>query len=249
MVVVGIIPARYESTRFRGKPLAKICGKTMIEWVYKRALKCQKLKSLIVATDDVRILRTVESFGGTAQMTPKECQSGTDRIAYLAKNLECDVVVNIQGDEPLIESKPLESLIGLFEEEKNLQMGTLITKIKNKKEIKNPNCVKVVIDRNNFAIYFSRSSIPYLRDIKPSDFTFYRHIGIYAYKRDSLLEFATLTQGKLEKAESLEQLRAIENGIKIKTAFVENWIGVSVDKKEDIQKVEEEIKKGGILPP
>lgn len=249
MNVVGIIPARYDSKRFPGKPLALICGKPMIEWVYKRALKCKKLNSLIVATDDQRILKTVESFGGLAEMTPKECQSGTDRIAYLAKNLDCDVVLNIQGDEPLIESEAIESLIGLFEEQKDLQMGTLITKMKSKKDVENPNCVKVIIDKYNFAIYFSRSPIPYVRDKKPSDFTFYKHIGIYAYKRDFLLKFSVLPQGKLEKAESLEQLRAIENGLKIKTSFVEKWIGVSVDRKEDILKVEEKIKKGGILPP
>ena len=249
MNAVGIIPARYQSTRFPGKPLAKIMEKPMIEWVYKRAKNCKSFSSLIVATDDSRIFDTVKSFGGNCVMTPSTLPSGTDRIAFAVKEVECDIVVNIQGDEPLIEPEPLEALIELFQKDKELQMATLITPLTNENELTNPNIVKTVIDKENFCLYFSRSPIPYLRRMKFCETSFYKHIGIYGYRKDFLLKFALMPMGKLEEAESLEQLRAIENGIRIKSAIVENWRGVSVDTPFDIKKVEEEIKKGGINPP
>lgn len=249
MDVVGIIPARYQSTRFLGKPLAKIMGKPMIEWVYKRAGKCRRLSSLIVATDDERIFNAVTSFGGKCVMTPKTLSSGTDRIAMAAKEIDCDIVLNIQGDEPLIEPEPLEMVIELFQKERDLKMSTLIAPLTFEDEFNNPNIVKVVIDKDNYCLYFSRSPIPYCRNIKFGDISFYKHIGIYGYRKDFLLKFASMPKGKLEESESLEQLRSLENGIKIKSAIVEKWRGISVDSPEDIELVEEEIKKGGFLPP
>lgn len=249
MNTVGIIPARYQSTRFPGKPLAKICGKPMIEWVYKRAANCRRFSSLIVATDDERIFETVSSFGGSCVLTPKDIPSGTDRIALAAKNLDCDIIINIQGDEPLIEPLPLEALIDLFQQDNELKMATLITPLTIEEELKNPNIVKVVIDKENFCLYFSRSPVPYLREIKFNEFSFYKHIGIYGYRKDYLLKFASTPPQKLEKAESLEQLRALETGVKIKAEKVEKWRGISVDTPEDIKKAEDEIKKGGIIPP
>lgn len=246
---VGVIPARYDSVRFPGKPLAKICGKTMIEWVYKRVAQCKNLSSVFVATDDDRIFKEVQSFGGKCIMTPKECISGTDRVARASENICSDIVVNIQGDEPLIAPYSVDILVNLFKKNCDLSMGTLITPIKNKYELYDSNTVKVVVDKDFFCIYFSRSPIPYLREDKFDNFTFFKHIGIYAYKKDFLLKFSSMKQSKLEKAEKLEQLRALENGFKIKSEIIPHWIGLSVDTPNDIVKVEEEIKKGGISPP
>lgn len=249
MKAVGIIPARYDSVRFPGKPLAKICGKPMIEWVYKRVFECKNLSSVFVATDDERIYKEVKSLKGECIMTPKQCTSGTDRVAHASERISCDIVVNIQGDEPLIDPSSVEILVNLFEKDNSLLMATLITPIKNIDELYDSNTVKVVVDKDLFCLYFSRSPIPYLRDDKIDNFTFFKHIGIYAYKKDFLLKFSSMKESKLEKAEKLEQLRALENGFKIKSEIIPHWIGLSIDTPNDIAKVEEEIKKGGIFPP
>lgn len=211
---LGVIPARFGSTRFEGKPLAEINGKTMIEWVYKRACK-SNLDKVIVATDDSRIYEKVIDFGGEAIYTSKEHNTGTDRIAEVAEKLgDYNIIINIQGDEPLIEPEMINSLIEPFKNDKTLKMGTLKHKITNPDEIQNENIVKVATDLYDFALYFSRSAIPFLRT--KGNIDYYRHIGIYGYEREFLLKYAKLQQTPLEKSESLEQLRALENGYKIK---------------------------------
>ena len=249
MRVVGVIPARLKSERFPEKPLKKICGYPMIEWVYKRAKLCNEIDEVVVATDDLKIFNCVKSFGGNVVMTSSECPSGTDRVGEVAKKINCDVVINIQGDEPLVDPHSLRKLVLLFSENEDLKMATLITKIDKKKELNNKNVVKVVVDKENYALYFSRSKIPFLRNLEFRDFTFYKHIGIYGYNREFLLKFLSMKKGVLEEAESLEQLRAIENGTRIKCAIVEKWNGVSVDVPSDVEKVEKEIKKGRIFLP
>ena len=249
MRVVGVIPARLKSERFPEKPLANIYGYPMIEWVYKRAKLCNEIDKIVVATDDLKIFNCVESFGGNVVMTSSECPSGTDRVGEVAKKLNCDVVINIQGDEPLVDPYSLKKLVSVFAENEDLKMATLITKIDKKKELNNKNIVKVVVDKENYALYFSRSEIPFLRNFEFKDFTFYKHIGIYGYDREFLLKFLSMKKGVLEEAESLEQLRAIENGTRIKCAVVEKWYGVSVDVPSDVEKVEREIKKGRISLP
>ncbi len=233
MKILGVIPARYGSTRFEGKPLADINGHTMIEWVYKRSLKAGYDK-IIVATDDKRIYDEVIQFGGEAIIT-KNHETGTDRIAEVASDKEeYDIVVNIQGDEPLVEGEMLKSLVAPFEEDDTVVMVTMKHKIDSKEEIENPNIVKIVTDKNEFALYFSRSPIPYQRNVVGVDY--YRHIGLYAYKREFLLKYAEMNQTMLEKTESLEQLRVLENGYKIKVVNTEFSVK-GVDTAEDLKEV------------
>lgn len=245
MKAVGIIPARFGSTRFPGKPLAMIAGKTMIERVCENARRAASLSEILVATDDERIFSCVRSFGGRAVMTSPECGSGTDRIAEAAAGTDADVVLNIQGDEPMIDHAALDLLVSLFEKDPELRLGTLVTPVKNEEELNNPNVVKVVMGENDVCLYFSRSPIPYLREMAFMDFSFWRHIGIYGFRKEFLSEFGRLPRGRLEQAESLEQLRALENGVTIKAARISDWKGVSVDVPGDIRVVEEIMKKGG----
>lgn len=234
MKVLGVIPARYGSTRFEGKPLAEIAGYPMIEWVYKRSLK-SGYDDCVVATDDSRIFDTVIKFGGKAVMTGKH-ETGTDRIAEVANILpDYDIIVNIQGDEPLVEGEMLKELIRPFYSDSTIVMSTMKHKINNETEIMNPNVVKVITDINEFAVYFSRSPIPYVRNSTGIDF--FRHIGLYAYKKEFLLQYATMKQTILEKTESLEQLRVLENGYKIKVVET-NFSVKGVDTPEDLKDIE-----------
>lgn len=243
MKFLGVIPARYSSTRFPGKPLELINGKSMIEWVYKRTIKSD-LDKVIVATDDERIYNEVISFGGEAILTSKEHETGTDRIAEVStKYPEYEVIINIQGDEPLIEKNMINSLIDPFIEDADLKMATLKFKLDNIEDINNPNIVKVITDNNNYAIYFSRSPIPYPRHMDMGNY--YKHIGIYAYEREFLLGYSKLKQTPLEISESLEQLRVLENGYKIKVIETKNKI-IGVDTKEDLEKLVEYINKKNI---
>ncbi len=243
MKFLGVIPARYSSTRFPGKPLELINGKSMIEWVYKRTIKSD-LDKVIVATDDERIYNEVISFGGEAILTSKEHETGTDRIAEVStKYPEYEVIINIQGDEPLIEKNMINSLINPFIEDADLKMATLKFKLDNIEDINNPNIVKVITDNNNYAIYFSRSPIPYPRHMDMVNY--YKHIGIYAYEREFLLGYSKLKQTPLEISESLEQLRVLENGYKIKVIETKNKI-IGVDTKEDLEKLVEYINKKNI---
>ncbi|MBM3248172.1 MAG: 3-deoxy-manno-octulosonate cytidylyltransferase [Candidatus Omnitrophica bacterium] len=239
MNVVGIIPARYASTRFEGKILANILGKPMIQHVWERAKQSKMLDDLIIACDDERVKKIAEDFGANVVLTSKDHESGSDRLTEIVQPLDVKIVINIQADEPLIHFTMLDSLARAILDEPSIAMATLIKKISNKEELNNPNVVKVVIDRNNFALLFSRASIPYLRD-ENVDQVYYKHLGIYAYTKDFLFTFKNLPESNLEKAEKLEQLRALESGYKIKT--VETSIDtISVDTPEDLELVKKRL--------
>lgn len=243
MKFLGVIPARYKSTRLEAKPLKKIHGHTMIEWVYKRAKK-SKLDELVVATDDKRIYDEVLNFSGKAIMTSENHTNGTSRIAEVCEKMnDYDVIINIQGDEPLIEFKMIDTLIDTFKENKELVMATLKHKISSKQEIENPNNVKVICDKNDYAMYFSRSVIPYPRKENLSNY--YKHIGIYGYKRNFVIDYAKMPLSSLEEAESLEQLRVLENGYKIKVLETE-YSPIGVDTQENLDAVIEYIERNKI---
>jgi 3-deoxy-manno-octulosonate cytidylyltransferase (CMP-KDO synthetase) len=233
--VVAIIPARYHSTRLPGKALADIGGRPMIEHVYRRAEAARSVSAVIVATDDERIARAVTSFGGTARMTSGSHQSGTDRLAEVAAALSCDVVVNVQGDEPLLAAEMIDEAVAPFAGDPALMMSTLRCRIDDPTEIHNPNVTKVVVDREGFALYFSRAPIPFVRDGCPPS-PAWRHVGLYAYRRDCLLRLAGLAPTALERAEALEQLRALEHGIRIK-AIETAHDSIGVDTPEDLERV------------
>jgi len=239
MNFIGIIPARFQSTRFPGKPLALLGGKPIVQWVYENAQKA--LDAVYVATDDERIFRAVEAFGGKAVYTSPNHQSGTDRCAEaaqkIAEELKFDVVINIQGDEPFIRPEQVESLKACFSSPET-EIATLIKPIIHAAEITNINRPKVVIGKNQEALYFSRSPIPFVRDSKPGEWLlrnqFYSHVGMYAYRFDVLLELTKLPVGILEKAESLEQLRWLENGYRIKTAQTK-FENIGIDTPDDLE--------------
>jgi 3-deoxy-manno-octulosonate cytidylyltransferase (CMP-KDO synthetase) len=240
MKFLGVIPARYASTRLEGKPLIDIEGHTMIEWVYKRTL-LSKLDKVVVATDDKEVFEEVKSFGGEVVMTSKDHLNGTSRIAEVAEIYkDYDVIINVQGDEPLIQKEMIDSLIVPFKEEGNLIMATLKHRIDTYEEVENPNNVKVVTDNDDYAIYFSRSPIPYPRELDIKNY--YKHVGIYGYKRDFVIKYSKMVSTPLEKSESLEQLRVLENGYRIKVLETPYKI-VGVDTPEDLEKVREIIKK------
>ncbi len=235
MSAIGVIPARYGSKRLPGKPLAMINGKPMIQWVYEAAFRSKQLDRVIVATDDVRIMRVVWKFGGEAMLTRKSIRSGTDRVAEVSKKINADIVVNIQGDEPLMASKTIDKLVMAMKNDKRLLMATAAVPFKDETEAESRNLVKVVMDRFKNALYFSRAPIPHHRSEKGHR-KFHQHLGIYAYRRDFLLKFAKWKQTPLEVTESLEQLRALERGIRIRIVEVKNF-SVGVDTKEDLEKV------------
>ena len=244
MNVLCVIPARYASTRLPGKPLALIAGKTMIERVYEQASLARMPQEVLVATDDTRVEEAVKQFGGKAMMTSPDHPSGTDRLAEVALSYpKVDVIVNVQGDEPMIPPELIDDLAKAFEEDKQLEMATVKTPMQ-KEDYDNPNAVKVVTDLNGYALYFSRSLMPYPRK-KTEDFKVYKHVGVYAYKRDFLLKYAALPPTPLEQVESLEQLRALENGAKIKV-LASDFQGIGIDTAEDLaaaNKVFEEMEK------
>jgi 3-deoxy-manno-octulosonate cytidylyltransferase (CMP-KDO synthetase) len=238
----GIIPARYASFRFPGKPLALIGNKPMIQLVYEQATK--KLELVYVATDDERISNTVKSFGGRSIMTSSEHQSGTDRCAEAVKiisdtsGIKIDIVINIQGDEPFIQPEQIDLLMHCFESD-NVGIATLVRKVCEGEDIFNPNQPKVILNTEGDAIYFSRAAIPFFRDAEKSKWsekhTYYKHIGLYAYKTEILKKITQLTRSPLEISESLEQNRWIENGFKIRTA-VTSWESIGVDTPEDLER-------------
>ena len=244
MKFIAIIPARYASTRFPGKPLAMLDGKTVIQRVYEQASAV--LEEAYVATDDERIYQAVEAFGGCAVMTRADHKSGTDRLEEAATKIgtDADVIINIQGDEPFIQKSQIETLKGLFENDET-QIGTLGKPFENMEAVQNPNSPKIVCDRRGFALYFSRSVIPYVRGEEPANwlnhFPYLKHLGIYAYRRQVLHEVTQLPQSSLEKAESLEQLRWLENGYRIRVGIT-NVETVGIDTPEDLQRAEEFLK-------
>jgi 3-deoxy-manno-octulosonate cytidylyltransferase (CMP-KDO synthetase) len=235
--IIGIIPARYGSSRFPGKPLVKIAGMSLIERVYRRAEQAG-LAKVIVATDDRRIESEVISFGGNAVMTG-EHHSGTDRITEAAENERCDAVINIQGDEPLIDPGIINTISSALKKNAWSDIATAAVEIKNDDEIENPNIVKVVFTTEGRALYFSRSRIPYCvkTDTKNSHIKYYKHIGIYGYKKKFLKKFVALKPSPLELIESLEQLRALENGFAIHVSIVE-YNGAAIDTPDDVKRVE-----------
>jgi 3-deoxy-manno-octulosonate cytidylyltransferase (CMP-KDO synthetase) len=238
MKVACIIPSRYQSSRFPGKPLADIWGKPMIQHVYERVLKAKTVSSVAVATDDERIFAAVRNFGGHAIMTSSEHKSGTDRIAEAVTHLELqpsDIVVNIQGDQPLFEPSQIDEVAAPLLADATIPMSTLIYKIIRDEEITHPNAVKTVFDEQGFALYFSRATIPYVRG-RGLKADYYKHHGIYAYRRDFLEIFTRLPVGALEKLEALEQLRALEHGYKIKVVETPHD-SVEVDTPQELERV------------
>lgn len=242
MKTIAIIPSRYGSSRFPGKPLTLISGKPMIQWVYENVSKASFLDAVYVATDDQRIFDCVEKFGGKALMTASTHTCGTDRLAECAEILELkddDLVLNIQGDEPLIKAEMVQDLYSCFDQE-DVYMGTLKKRIEVNEELDNPNVVKVINDVNDYAIYFSRYCMPYERDGKKV--THYKHIGAYGYKVWFLKKYSKMEKTPLEIAESLEQLRVLENGFKIRVKET-RYQTVGVDTPEQVSQVEEELRK------
>lgn len=239
LIVIGVIPARYGSTRLPAKSLAMIHGKPMIQHVYERCLRSKLLDEVLVATDDKRIFNAVLNFGGNAVMTSKAHKSGTDRIGEAVKHIKCDIVVNVQGDEPLIEPRNIDKAIEPLINDKSINVSSLCFKVTDKKEINNPNVVKVVFDLNSNALYFSRSTVPFNRD--SGKVNHYKHIGLYVYRKDYLMKLIKLKPSKLESAEKLEQLRILESGKKIK--IIETKIDShSVDTLEDLKKIKRLLK-------
>ncbi|MFH1063300.1 MAG: 3-deoxy-manno-octulosonate cytidylyltransferase [Candidatus Omnitrophota bacterium] len=242
MEVIGVIPARYGSTRLHAKALADIWGKPMIQHIYERAKEASVLDDVIIATDDVRIKEAVDKFGGKVVLTSKEHSSGTERLTEVVFDLDVKIVVNIQGDEPLIQPSMINDVVYALLENKNLVMSTLKHRITDAEDYTNPNVVKVVTTKDNFALYFSRSPIPnILRKNSKNVPDFYKHLGIYAYTKDFLLTFKGLKTSKLEEAESLEQLRALEHGYQIKVIETKHST-ISVDTEEDLKRVIETLK-------
>ena len=229
-----IIPARYGSSRLEGKPLLKACDKPIIQWVWEKAKACPLVDRVIIATDDDRIYNACKLFGAEVEMTSTEHKSGSDRIAEVTKrHPELGYIINLQGDEPLIEQANIELVIKGVKFDDRADISTLVREIKDIDEVENPNLVKCVFDINDYALYFSRSKIPFERNQGKTKF--YGHLGIYGFKRDALFKMTELPQAPYEMAESLEQLRALQNGMKIKVAVVEN-VPVGIDTLEDFEK-------------
>jgi len=243
--IIAVIPARYGSTRFPGKALAMIKGKPMVQRVYERAKQAKLVSRVVVATDDDRIMKAVAAFGGEAMMTSAAHATGTDRLAEVAAKLSCELVVNVQGDEPLIHPEMIDQAIMPLKDDPSIPMGTLCRRIENRDEAFDPNVVKVVFDKNGFALYFSRAPIPWDRDQWAGKSSWkeltlsgplYKHIGLYVYRREFLLKYAGMPQTGLEAVEKLEQLRALEHGYRIKTIVTEHE-SFGVDIPGDLSKI------------
>ncbi len=241
--VVVVIPSRYGSTRLPGKPLVPLAGKPMVQHVYERAKQAQTVHRVLVATDDSRIMDAVKAFGGEARMTRVDHRTGTERIAEVAVHEPGDVFVNVQGDEPLIDPAAIDTAVGALLEEPQAQIATVATPIRHAGDIMDPNVVKTVLDFDGNALYFSRAPIPWIRDTQQKlHVKYWKHLGLYVFQREALLEYSTLPQGELERIEQLEQLRWLENGWKIRVAEVAHD-AVSVDVPEDVGRVEKLMQK------
>lgn len=239
--VIGVIPARYASQRLHAKPLVDLAGKPMIQRVYEQAAKARRLDEVIVATDDTRILDVVLAFGGKAVMTAPDIKSGSDRVAAVARETSADIVLNIQGDEPLIAPGMIDQGAELLINDPAVIVGTLAKRAESPDDLLNPGVVKVVLDRNSNALYFSRSAVPFVRDEPdqsrwPARTIFYKHIGLYVFRRNFLLDFTQMPESALEKSEKLEQLRILENGFKIKVG-VTTYDSIPVDTQQDADRV------------
>jgi len=241
--VVVVIPARYGSTRLPGKPLVQLAGQPMIQRVYARAKLAQTVHRVIVATDDDRIIKAVQAFGGEARMTRADHRTGTERVAEVAAHESGEVFVNVQGDEPLLDPAAIDAAVGALLENSATTVSTVATPIKTPADIMDPNVCKVVLDFDENALYFSRAPVPWVRDTASKlQVRHLKHLGLYVFRREALLEYATLPQGELERIEQLEQLRWLENGWKTRVAEVEHD-AVSVDVPEDVARVEKLLEK------
>jgi len=251
MRIIGIIPARYQSSRLEGKPLVDLHGKTMIERTYLGSRASRAIETLIVATDDERIYNEVRRFNGDVEMTSRSHASGTDRIAEVAarRNFDDgDIIVNIQGDQPLIEASTIDSMVKPLIEDGALLISTMSYRIRDESEIDNPSIVKVVTDLNGMALYFSRYAIPFLQDggaVDKPRIPYYKHLGLYAYRKSFLLQFAKLPHSYLEKCEKLEQLRALENGYRIKV-IESDYDSLEIDTPEDLERFRQFLKKSEV---
>ena len=234
MKVIGIIPARFHSTRFAGKVLADLGGKPVVQHVWENSKRSKMLEDLVIAADDERIITEAEHFGAKAVYTSPDQPSGTDRLAEVINPMDVEIVVNIQGDEPMVRPEMIDALTRGILEEKGVGMATLARKIDDSAEIRDPNVVKVVLDRNGYALYFSRSAIPYRRF--ETSMAYYKHLGLYAYTKDFLFEFVNLPKSHLEMTEGLEQLRVLENGHRIKVIETK-FDTVGIDTPADLEKV------------
>ncbi len=238
MRAVGVIPARWASTRFEGKVIAPIHGRPMIQHVWQRCKHSRFLEDIIIACDDERVLKTAQEFGAKAVMTSLSHASGTDRIAEAVRDINAEIIVNIQADEPLIHHNVIDDLVCAIRDDETVSMATVVKVMDTMAEVNNPNIVKAVIDRKGYALYFSRSVIPYNREKKGLDqIRYYKHLGIYAYRKDFLMAFSKMPRSRLEETEQLEQLRALEAGVRIKTVVTDKET-IGVDTPEDLAKVE-----------
>ena len=243
MNIIGVIPARFASTRLQGKVLADINGKPMIQHVYERARQSRLLQDVIIAADSEIVLEKAKGFGAKAVLTSVDHPSGSDRVAEAVRSIACDVVLNIQADEPFITSKIIDDLAKVITDEQSVVMATVIKILEPESELNDPNVVKVVVDKDKNALYFSRSVIPHHRDkLEFSSVKYFKHLGIYAYRKDFLLNFVKLPKSRLEKIEQLEQLRVLEAGYKIKTVLTDIQT-IGVDTKEDLIRAREFLKK------
>ncbi|MBD3295785.1 MAG: 3-deoxy-manno-octulosonate cytidylyltransferase [Candidatus Omnitrophica bacterium] len=249
MKVVAVIPARWQSTRLKGKVLADINGKPMLQHVWENVKKAHEVDEVIIAADREKVIKAVENFGGKAVFTSPEQPSGTDRLAEVASSVDADVYINVQGDEPMVHPLMIDELAQVFEYERNIRMATLIKRIHTKEEVADPNVVKVVADRKGFALYFSRSPIPYVRDVPFSaasggelEGRYFKHVGLYSYSKDFLFTYTNLPKSTLELDEKLEQLRVLEHGYKIRTIET-RYDTIGVDTREDLEKVRRILKE------
>lgn len=235
MKIIAVIPARYEASRFPGKLMQKLGEKTVISTTYENVVKTGLFSDVFVATDSEIIFNEIQSNGGKAVMTGQH-ETGSDRIAEAVENINCDIVVNVQGDEPFLKTEPLKQLMEVFQHDlnKKISLASLKIKLQNQEDIENPNHVKVISDLNGFALYFSRSVIPYHRE-KSIDAEYFRHIGVYAFRKEALLKFSRLPMSPLEQLEKIECIRYLENGMKIKMIETD-FVGVGIDVPEDLEK-------------
>jgi 3-deoxy-manno-octulosonate cytidylyltransferase (CMP-KDO synthetase) len=243
MTAVGVIPARWQATRFPGKPLAPIAGVPMVQRVWEGARQAKSLRRVIVATEDARVADVCRGFGAEVAMTRSDHETGTDRLAEVAATLDAPIVVNIQGDEPLIEGWVIDAAVNALQGDTSVAMSTIVHPAEPE-GLDDPNRVKVVLDRSDLALYFSRSRIPALRD-PGAEPRYWQHVGLYAYRRAFLLEFVKLERTPLERAEALEQLRAMEHGHRIRCGRVEGWLGIPVDVPADVVRVEARLRELG----
>lgn len=241
MKIIAVIPARYEATRFPGKLMETLGDKSIIRTTYENVLQTKLFDEVIVATDSEKIFKEITENGGTAMMTGKH-ETGSDRIAECVKNIDFDIVINVQGDEPFVKKEPLKQLINVFKKDKNAEISLASLKIKmtDVKEISDPNNVKVITDLKDFALYFSRSVIPYPREISQNS-VYFKHIGVYAFRKEALMKFSNLEMSPLEISEKIECIRYLENGMKIKMIETD-FIGVGIDVPEDLEKARQILK-------